>query len=407
MPHDLPRLVAGCRRDLLQNFIAALRPEKKDAVDWNLPDRQLASALTRAFSDDSAVWSRLQNIESLAYHGGTPVIRSVLYKDDNLLQELDGLDATDETAAVWLALTSDQHFQFALSALHADLGLRKRSGRGYRVPFSSRVALNFDDAALERFREWVRAAIAKARYLDPPGRLEAHHFKRIVSPGSSHRRRVQDQVTVYAEMRNVTERAFDDADQLVTRRRKRIDQISVVFDRARRELDIVTIGGRDFIQAIAVAFCACFSNERPRLERLVRRHVDLQRLMKRPDFSLEGQDLVQHASIDEIRLRSPTGSICTFARKSRDASSEDVYDFAEREFGAASPFAKAGWTVESARLRLTLAPNKVGQARRVRTIHLRLDGRTNLREHEDTNRLIADELLVRWGLLEADRDGDY
>lgn len=406
MPFDLPRLVAGCPRDYLAALIERLSPEKKDSVDWLLPDRPLATELGRAFSADGNVWPRLQEISGLATHGGKAIVRSVLYRDRTLRDRLDALDATDETAAVWLAVVSDTHFQFALSALHADRGLRKRSWRAFRAPFSADVQFNLDNRAKQRFEELVRTAIDKNRYLDRPGRLSVHHFNRVVFPGHSDSGRDQDQVTIYAEMRNVTEETFNEADQIETQRRKRIDQISVVFVRARRELDVISIGGRDFIRAVAHAFCESFSNETPKLEDLIRRPINLGSFASRPPMPLDGQNVVEAACVDELRVRSPTGWLWSLESKSRERIQEDVYDVLEQEFGDRSHFKKEGWSVESARIRLGLAPVQVGQSSKVRSVELKSDGRTNLREHVDRDRFIANALLVRWGILEPETDDE-
>jgi hypothetical protein len=402
MGSDLTRLVAACERKLLRTFIEKASPTKVSTVNWALADRQLAIELTRIFSSDGSVWPQLQNIESLAMHGGKATVRSVLYRDQRLRDLLDSLDASDETAALWLALTSEPHFQYALSALHADRGLNKRSWKAFRAPFSPEAQFRFDDEAQERFEQLVRDAIGQNRYLDAPGRLEVHHFNRVVFPEHSHSQRDQDQVTVYAEMRNVTEEIFNEADEIETRRRKKIDQISVVFDRARRELDVVSIGGKDFLRNVAHAFCRSFSDEEPALENLIRRPVNLQVLACKPPFPLDGQDLVKSAYVDEIRLRSATGWLCTFERKSRDRKEEDVYDWAAREFGEKSPFKREGYSVEGARIRLDMEPEKVGHGPKVRVAELKPNGRTNLREHEDNDRFIANELLVKWGILEPE-----
>jgi hypothetical protein len=400
MTTDLTRIASACQRDLLQALIEKVSLENKRKVNWKLGGRHLARELTRFFSSDGKVWPQLQNIESLAMHGGKAIVRSVLYHEPGLRDSLDSLDASDETAAVWLALTSEPYFQYALSALHADQGLNKRSWKAYRAPFSSHARFVYDAATLEAFEHRVRDAIVKNRALDAPGRLEVHHFNRVVFPQYSHSHRDQDQVTVYAEMRNVTEEVFNEADEIETRRRKKIDQISVVFDRARREIDVVTIGGGKFIRKVAYAFCESFSTEIPDLEDLIRRPVNLQVLAYKPELPLDGQDLVEDACVDEIRVMSPTGWLCTFERKSRVRVVEDVYDLAEREFGDASPFSKQGWRVQSARIRLGMRPEKVGLGAKVRTVELKPNGRTNLREQEDKDRFIANFLLVKWGILE-------
>ena len=77
----------------------------------------------------------------------------------------------------------------------------------------------------------------------------------------------------------------------------------------------------------------------------------------------------------------------------------DVYESAELWFGHHSPFRTTGWTVVAARLRLLLRPSKLGRAPRTRTVELKKNGRTNLKEHTDEDEEIARALVERWGLM--------
>ena len=106
MATDLTRIASACQREFLVALIEKVSLENKRKVNWKLSGRQLARELTRIFSSDGKVWPQLQNIESLAMHGGKAIVRSVLYHEHALRDPLDSLDASDETAAVWLALTS-------------------------------------------------------------------------------------------------------------------------------------------------------------------------------------------------------------------------------------------------------------------------------------------------------------
>ena len=359
------------------------------------------------FARDAKAWPLLQHVSILAANGGKSIVRSVVYRDERMRNAFDALDASDETAAVWLALTSELYFQFALSALHADRGLKKRSWRAYRVPFSADAEFKFDASRRDQFERRIRDAIQKNCTLDRPGRLEVHHFNRFVFPEYANNGRDQDQVTIYAEMRNVTEEAFSDKNKIEVRRRMKIDQISVVLDKARRELDVVSIGGKDFLRRVAHAFCESFSSEIPAIEELIRRPANLQVFARKPDLPLDGQDWVDHRYVDEIRVRSPDGLLLTFECKALRRTEADVYELAAQRLGDRSPFFQDGWSVESARIRLEISPDKVGVGPKVRTVELKPDGRTNLREHEDRDRFIANTLLVKWGILEASHhDGE-
>jgi hypothetical protein len=406
MSSEVVRLVSGCRTDLLRQMLENVSPERTSFMRWTMKGTSLGKQVVKVYSPDAKAWPLLQHAAALARHDGKAVVRSVIYRDENLRNQLDAMDASNETAAVWLASISEPYFEFALSALNADRGMNKRSWRAYRVTFSAKAEFKFDAEAKAEFECRVREIIAKTPSLDAPGRLSVHHFNRIVFPEHTHSRRDQNQVTIYAEMRNVTEEQFIGSNKIEFRRKMKVDEISVVLDRERRELDVISIGGRDFLKRVAHAFCDSFSTEVPPIDELIRRPVHLEVLTRKPDLSLEGQDVVEHRCIDEIRVRSADGLLITLECKSHGRKSVDVYDLADRRFGERSPFRQEGWQVESARIRLDMMPNKVASGPKVRTVELKRGGRTNLREHEDRDRFIANTLLVSWGLLEPPNDDD-
>ena len=81
----------------------------------------------------------------------------------------------------------------------------------------------------------------------------------------------------------VTEDAFGEQ-QLKTQTRKKVDCISVVFDRERHELDVVTLGGKRFIEQVAHAFLQAFSSEQPEPQPLIRRKINFEKLLRKTDL---------------------------------------------------------------------------------------------------------------------------
>ena len=403
---DLPRLVAACDRDLIRDLITEIAPGQTGQIDWNLQGRELGQAVQRVVRNAPHAWGKLQQIDTLARHGTTATLRSVLYHDRGLCNEFDELSCSLETAAVWLALKDDELFEYGLSALHVDRGLNKRSWKAFRANFGNAASFSFEPACLAEFERLVRHAIRVCNAFDTPGELEAHHFRRTLFPETTHSRRMLEQVTVFAEARLVTEDVFENS-QLETKVRRKVDSISVIFDRARRELDVVTIGGRGFIEDVAKAFLQAFANEAPPLEPLVRRNINLKNFLQKPDLTLTDQTRFVRAKVDEVRILSPCGVLHTFDAKSLRNSEKDVYDCAKIDFADRSPFECTGWTVVSARVVFFAVPSKPGREPRPRAVELKSNGYTNLREQDDTDLYIADELLTRWGILEPnDRDGD-
>ena len=399
MAADIPRLVAACDTVLFRQLIAAIAPDYLQTINWTLNGRALGQDVQRILSSSGPAWAKLQNIESLARHGSTASIRSVFYYHRKLRDEFDELDCGRESAAVWLALNDDELFEHSLSALHADQGLNKRSWKAFRASLSKNAKYSFDADALTQFEKLVQRAIQECGSFDAPGSLATHHFQRVLFPEHTHSRRVLDQVTVFAEARQVTEDAFVEK-KLQTQVRKKVDSISLVFDRERRELDVVTLGGRKFIEDVANAFLLSFSDESPGVQPLIRRKINFELLLRKVNLVPPDQSRFVSAKIDEIRVRSPTGMLYTFDAKSHRNGKEDVYDIASADLGDNSPFEQNGWRVVSARVVLLAAPTKPGRRPRPRSIDLKPNGHTNLREQDDTDLYIADELLTRWGILE-------
>lgn len=406
MAIDLPRLVAACDRDLIRDLIARVAPERMGEIDWDLQGRDLGRAVQREIKDAPKAWVKLQQIDNLARHGTTATVRSILYHDPRLRDDFDELNCNLETAAVWLALKDDELFEHGLSALHADQGLNKRSWKAFRAKLGESATFSFKRDRLAEFENAVRETIRTCNAFDSPGELETHHFRRTMFPEFAHTRRRLEQVTVFAEARWVTEDVFSNS-RLETQIRGKVDSISAIFDQERRELDVVTVGGRRFIEDVANAFFQAFSNETPPLEPLIRRTINFERLLRKPDLALTNQTRFVQAKVDEIRVISPGGMLYSFDAKAERDSELDVYDCAKIDLGDRSPFECQGWRVVSARLVLFAAPSKPGRKPRPRAVELKSNGHTNLREQNDEDLYIADELLRHWGILEPnDGDGD-
>lgn len=400
MAIDLPRLIAAANKELVRALVGKITPERVSEIDWSLEGRDLGHAVLALATSVPGAWAQLQKINNLAQHGTTATVRSVLYGSPRLRDEFDELDGGPETAAIWLAQKDDELFEHCLSALHADHGLNKRSWKAFRIPSAPNLALSFEPENLTRFKELVREAIRRSPRFDQPGELAAHHFCRTLFPEHTHRRRKLQQVTVYAEARFVARETIVD-ERITTEVRHEVDSVSLIFDQEHNELDVVTLGGKRFIEEVANAFFQAFAGHMPALVPLIRRNINFDCLLKKPDLSLTDQSRFIRAKVDELRMKSPCGMLYTFDAKVHRDNAEDVYDIAKVDFGGHTPFGLPGWSVVSARIILFAAPSKPGRKAIWRTVDLKSNGHTNLREQEDVDLYIADDLLVRWGILEA------
>ena len=171
------------------------------------------------------------------------------------------------------------------SSWHVDQGLNKRSSKAFRIRSKGRLPLSFDPDCLKKFEQLVREAIRKCRAFDSPGELETHYCQRRMVPEDTSGARTLEQVTVFAEARFVTDDAFVE-NRLKTRVRHKVDSISLIFDDRQKELDVVALGGRQFIEDVARAFFEAFSDGVPPLEPLIRRKINFAELLTRPDLTI-------------------------------------------------------------------------------------------------------------------------
>jgi hypothetical protein len=108
---------------------------------------------------------------------------------------------------------------------------------------------------------------------------------------------------------------------------------------------------------------------------------------------------VLDVKVDEVRFAAPDGGLVTLERKSDGELLRDVFEASRSWFSEHSPFGREGWEVVAARLRFVLRPAKVGQRSRIRTVELKMGGKTNLKEHAAQDQIILDTPVRRWGLL--------
>ena len=91
---DLPRLVAACDKSFLRDLISKLAPDCAGEIDWSLKGRELGQSVHPAIISAPQAWAKFHQIESLARHGTTATVRSVLYHNRQLRDEFDELSCS-------------------------------------------------------------------------------------------------------------------------------------------------------------------------------------------------------------------------------------------------------------------------------------------------------------------------
>lgn len=85
----------------------------------------------------------------------------------------------------------------------------------------------------------------------------------------------------------------------------RLYRASILFDPARRIVEVVAQGGRLVRDGLVEAFRTTLLPDGITTDRLVRREIDFQLFRSKPDFRIEPEDPISAVIVDEVRLFPP------------------------------------------------------------------------------------------------------
>ena len=372
-------------------------------VDWQQAPTTIVRDVVDALSGNSWAIGALESCKLIADSGGRDLLRSAGHHKQVLMSGVDNLDANDETCAVWLATEDREVFSLVVSAAQAQRGIGTRSWQAFcitqREPIHAAVG---DLGCMERFRIAVERVLHQQQRQLPPWRnLSIDHFEYALDRRDSHSRRPLVQVNVYAETTPRNHEILVDG-QLVPVQLPGLYRASLIFDSARRTIEVVAKGGRAVRDALVDAFCKTLLPSHITTDRLARRQINFDLFRSKPQFARNPGDPL--CVIDEMRLFSPgvDNGLVTLDCKRQGQHVHDVYSWASTWLGLGNPIGKDGWQIVSVRLRLVFKPERIGKSGRIVTVYLKHPLGTTLRENTNADHAVAERLFKRWGIFGPD-----
>lgn len=406
MAFDLQAFIPRVRNEVMDAFLK--RHGTGQQVEWQQDAATITGVVLEALKDNSWAIAALENCELITASGGRELLRTAGHRRPDLMHGVDDIEANDETCAVWLAGSSPEIFDQIVSTAHALKGLRSRSWDAFKINLKVPVIPLLDGVSLDRFRAAVDQVLKRSARVVPAYRsLNANHFEYMVPSPSSHSRPLWTQVNIFAEIAPSTHQVLMGG-KLTPVTLPGLYRASIIFDPARLLIEVVAKGGRPVRDALVDAFRVTLLPKDTTIDRLSRRQINFELFRSRPTFPLLADDLVSDCVVDEIRIAPPgsEGGLITLECKREGRQIRDVYRSAGVWFGSSSPIGRDGWQILGVRLRLTFKPTKNGNGGRIITVELKAPLGTTLRENTNADHAVAESLLRRWGIFDADVEDD-
>ena len=386
----------------LRKYLVQLAPEMFGPINWKAPRQELTPQLLEASSrlpraSNDQLLCDLDRAGQFEGEAGRRILRAVLPDVPAVLEQFDALEDVS-ACALQILMQGGDAFENALAALFAQRLLNGRDWTGFTFQAGPDLALR-PNASLEHFAEKLRDIFS-----DGTSRraLAVEGFTRRDPDPAGSGTLVRRQFTIYVEGPPEAMLTFDGADFPHPQTVRPVREAAILFDARERLLDVVAKGGGNARrQQIADAFVAVMLSPGAKLATRSRRTLALDLLKHRPRFECRTEDRVRHVDVARLVMGAPDhGAIAAFEvpAKGRAREADDIYARAERAFGPNGLPGRSGWTIRSAKLRITFEPEKRAARAKTVTFEMKAPDRTNLRDQIELHRRIADTLLSRWGL---------
>jgi len=307
MAFDPVRLLGRVEIAIMKDFVNAHgERDAAERIEWQQESRPLASDIVSALREKNWALGALENCALITKGGGRPLLRSAGYHRPQLMDGVDNPEWTDETCAVWLATQDEALFDHIVSAAHAMKGLGSRSWDAFRIRQRDQVVVQIQNAdRLAQFKLAAATVLQNAKGVAAWRQLTVDHFTHHIPRSDSHSRSPWVQVNIFAGQapRILEFLAKDGSIDKISL--PRLYRASILFDPARRIVEVVAQGGRLVRDGLVEAFRTTLLPDGITTDRLVRREIDFQLFRSKPDFRIEPEDPISAVIVDEVRLFPP------------------------------------------------------------------------------------------------------
>lgn len=202
-------------------------------------------------------------------------------------------------------------------------GLGSRSWDAFRIRQRDQVVVQIQNAdRLAQFKLAAATVLQNAKGVAAWRQLTVDHFTHHIPRSDSHSRSPWVQVNIFAGQapRILEFLAKDGSIDKISL--PRLYRASILFDPARRIVEVVAQGGRLVRDGLVEAFRTTLLPDGITTDRLVRREIDFQLFRSKPDFRIEPEDPISAVIVDEVRLFPPDskGGLVTIEQKRIDGA---------------------------------------------------------------------------------------
>lgn len=354
---------------------------------WEAPEPEIARSLLRELDEmDQSIRVRLDQdfdrVRGLADEGG----QTALY---GVLPEREALDVLPSSyaRALWVFLERPEAFRQAEEVRYTDDRRLGRMWDGFAG--TPGLSVKRDAEALEAFRAGLRDTFeGRNVHVDV---FDRHR----PTLGDEDRQLVQ--ATIYREGRPNALLEFVDG-VLGHRSQKPVYEAAVTYEAGSGAIEVVA-NNREIRQGLARLFTRDLLAAELGEERLPLRRYSLAGLLRPRDFPTDPVDAIESVRVTLLRLAPIDASGERLTLECARSSERNIWQIAERRFGASSPLG-GGWVVNQARLSILFHRQKGAGRGRVLPVTITVPHGSDLKDRTERERLIGSKYLKRWGLLE-------
>ena len=306
MSFSLPRFLRRIQASDLQGYFCARAIHFSEPIDWTAKPADLLSSVKAAIEalperERERVFEDFERIDQLSDDIGQRALQSLIEQNEALLRRFHSCNGS-EARGLFVLLTDEEAFDYALAAAYAERLRHGRSWSGYCLAAPLAPSKSPSDIAL------LEADLsALFREFDGTGRkLKVEWFERHTCDPKGAALGQIIHYSVYVEGLPECSVEFD-REEPKRRTRRPVIEAAICCDPVSGMLDIVSKGGRPLREEIAQSFAARLLDSENVLRPVRPRDFDLDRLKRPMPFPTDPSDGIKSVEVTLLRLRNAAG----------------------------------------------------------------------------------------------------
>jgi hypothetical protein len=393
---SLPRFVRRASPEGLLSYLQFRSVAPDDDFRWDAPPKALVDSFVRhvrSLADDTVerLQYDLERVEQLSDELGERCCLDSSATPSSLLEKFDALPSGIDRA-LHVFISDPALFEGAELLRSVEMNRLGRMWEGFIAPAG--LEPTSDPSARERLSNALTVHF-KAR--EGTGRsVVVDVFERVRTRGEER----QSLLQVMAYVEGLPASSLEFQDQEITRRTRRpVLEVACTYAPDTGELEVLAKGGREQRAVLAKLFMQHLLGCDGDMASFPLRRFTLEPLMTATEFPIDPEDRIAQVIVRRLRLRSlgrTAGSILLERDRSSDRS---LHELSSDWFGNNDPL-RRGFRVTQAGPTIEFMPTGDRRRGKIVQIDLSLPSGSNLKDRTQTDRLLSEKYLAKWGLVE-------